>query len=376
MTSPVAVPVPVEGHPYEVLVGEGLLVESGERIRVLTQARRAAIITDANVAALYLQTVRESLARAGLETEDVVVPAGEGSKSWEMAGRVLEALARAGLDRTDAVVALGGGVVGDLAGFAAATYLRGVAFAQLPTTLLAQVDSSVGGKTGVDLIAGKNLAGAFKQPFVVLADTDTLATLPVSEWQSGLAEVAKVAVLDGDEMLDWLERSAAGLAARGSALAGEAVRRCVAFKARIVGEDECESGLRECLNYGHTLGHALEKVAGYGEIPHGVAVAEGIRFVSRLAVDAVGASPVFADRQGRLLDALGIPRVSGTFDADELRAAISSDKKARAGTPRFVLANAPGSWQVLAVAEDLLAKHLTEFAEGCRSTGPRGEESS
>ncbi len=362
MSVPLEVRVEVEPSPYSVLIGEGLLAEAGARVRAVTPACRAAILTDTNVEALYLDTVTRSFAAAGFSTLDVVIPAGEASKSWAAAGNALESLSSAGLDRTDIVVGLGGGVVGDLSGFVAGTFLRGVDFVQLPTTLLAQVDSSVGGKTGVDLVSGKNLAGVFKQPLVVLADTGTLESLPDSEWQSGLAEVAKVAVLEGEAELAWLERSAERIAGRDYAMTRQAIRRSVDFKARIVAADEREQGLRESLNYGHTFGHALENVAGYGVVPHGLAVAEGIRFAARLAVDAVGASADFARRQVRLLDELGISRVGGSFSSRELRHAMSSDKKARGGSPRFVLAEAPGTWRVLEVPEDVLARHVDEFA--------------
>ena len=353
--------VDLAGRSYEVWIGAGLLGQVGERIRVLSDAARAAIITDSTVATLYGAPVRASIERAGFTVQEIVVPAGETSKSWGQAGEVLEALAAAGLDRDDIVVALGGGVVGDLAGFCAATYLRGLAFVQLPTTLLAQVDSSVGGKTGVDLAAGKNLAGAFKQPLVVLADTDALGTLSESEWASGLAEVAKVAILESEERLAWTEANATLLSSRDAAATLDAVHASVAYKASVVTADEQEGGVRECLNFGHTLGHAIEKVAGYGTVPHGLAVAEGIRFAAGLAVDAVGASPEFAARQQRLLDALSIPRVRLAADAGELRGAMSSDKKARGGTPRFVLAVAPGQFVVQAVDEDLLRLHLRRY---------------
>lgn len=346
---------------YEVTIGPGLLAQVGERMRTVSDAARAAVITDSTVAPLYGTQVRASTERAGFTVSELVVPAGEASKSWEQAGELLEALAAAGLDRDDIVVALGGGVVGDLAGFCAATYLRGLAFVQLPTTLLAQVDSSVGGKTGVDLAAGKNLAGAFKQPLLVLADTDALGTLSESEWASGLAEVAKVAILESEERLAWIEANAASLSSREAAKVLEAVHASVAYKARVVGADERENGFRECLNYGHTLGHAIEKVAGYGIVPHGLAVAEGIRFAATLAVDAVGASREFAARQQSLLGTLAIPRIRLTASASELRDAMSSDKKARGGTPRFVLAIAPGEFVVRPVDEGVLQAHLRRY---------------
>jgi 3-dehydroquinate synthetase len=233
----------VTGRPYEVAVGRGLLPELGGRLRaVLPDAGRIVLVSDMTVAALLGEAARHALAGAGYEVVPVTVPAGEGSKRWEVAGEVLDELASAGLTRTDAVVALGGGVVGDLAGFAAAVFLRGVAVAQVPTTLLAQVDSSIGGKTGVDLAAGKNLAGAFWQPSMVLTDTSLLASLPEVEWRSGLAEVAKTAILAGEQELAALERDAASLAAREPAAIDAAVTMCVRYKAGIVAGDEREGG--------------------------------------------------------------------------------------------------------------------------------------
>jgi 3-dehydroquinate synthase len=279
-----------------------------------------------------------------------------------VAGEVLEALAETGLDRSDIVVALGGGVVGDLVGFSAATYLRGVRFVQIPTTLLAQVDSSVGGKTGVDLRAGKNLAGAFKQPMLVVADTDSLLSLPEAEWRSGLAEIAKSAVIDGEGFLRWLEANATQLLARDPVAVEEAVRRCVVFKSSIVSADEKEAGVRECLNYGHTLGHAVENVAGYGVIPHGLAVAEGMRFAVRLAVEVAGASREFVDRQDSVLEALGLPALTSAWPVSTLLTAMRSDKKARSGSVRFVLAASPGSWSCTAVEDRVIREHLDAWA--------------
>ena len=247
------------------VIGPELLEDVGELVRLVAPgARKVAIITDNNVGDLFGLTVERKLIEAGFDVHPLSVAAGEASKSWAVAGEVLEALAELRLDRDDLVLALGGGVIGDLAGFVAATYLRGISFVQVPTTLLAQVDSSVGGKTGVDLRAGKNLAGAFKQPLLVIADTSTLSLLPEPEWASGLAEIAKSAVVDGEEFLGWLEENAAALVARDEAAVNEAVKRSVGFKSRVVTADETEAGPRECLNYGHTFGHALEKVSGYG----------------------------------------------------------------------------------------------------------------
>jgi 3-dehydroquinate synthase len=293
------VPVNVPGAAYGVVVGAGTLDECGTTLRALSTARTVALVSDETVAARYSTRVDIALARAGFKVLSLTVPPGESTKSWAVAGQLLEEFARQGLGRTDVVVALGGGVVGDLTGFVAAVYLRGVEFVQIPTTLLAMVDSSVGGKTGIDLRAGKNLAGAFKQPTVVFADTETLATLPEFEWRSGMAEVAKSAVLAGDEFLGWLEAQSAQLMQREQRAVEEVVRRCVEFKAGVVARDEREEGPRECLNYGHTLGHALEKVLGFGTITHGAAVAEGMRFAARVSMDVGHADSEFVKRQDR-----------------------------------------------------------------------------
>lgn len=362
MTQPVIVPVPVEGAPYEVHIGPGLLARVGELTRKVTSARRVAVVTDENVAALYGLDVTRHLISAGFDARPLTVPAGEQSKSWEHAGALLEALAELRLDRDDLVLALGGGVIGDLAGFAAATYLRGIGFVQVPTTLLAQVDSSVGGKTGVDLSAGKNLAGAFKQPMLVIADTSVLASLPEPEWGSGLAEIAKSAVVDGEDFMGWLESNAAGVLDRVESTVGEAVRRSVEFKSRVVAADEREAGLRVCLNYGHTFGHALEKVAGFGTYTHGLAVAEGMRFAVRLAVDVLSADRALVGRQDALLDRLGLSAISEGYEPSDLIDAMHSDKKTQAGAVRFVLPRSVGDWECRAVDETMIREHVTAWA--------------
>lgn len=370
MSDTQTVRVDVPGAPYDVIVGGGLIAKVGELLKPLTGASQAVIVTDSTVERLHGVQLSISMAQAEFGVQSLTVPAGETSKSWAMAGQLLEALASQGVSRTDVIVALGGGVVGDLAGFVAATYLRGISFVQVPTTLLAMVDSSVGGKTAVDLEAGKNLAGAFKQPLAVIADTDVLAGLPNEQWLSGFAEVAKSAVIEGEEFLAWMEGNSEALASHDAAAVRESVVRSVRFKAAVVARDETEEGPRECLNYGHTLGHALEKCLGYGEITHGAAVAEGMRFAARVAVEVVGADNDFVRRQDKLLKALGLMPLDVGVAPDELLSVMRGDKKSREGVVRMVLPDAPGSWRCVPVPDRTISAHLDAWAatkKGVRS---------
>jgi 3-dehydroquinate synthase len=355
-------PVLTASGQYDVLVGRGLLEHVGDLMRESVPGRKVALVTDSNTDRRFGAQVGAKLISAGYEVAPLTFPAGEASKSWPVAGELLEALADAKLERTDIVVALGGGVVGDLAGFASATYLRGVRLVHVPTTLLAQVDSSIGGKTGVDLRAGKNLAGAFKQPLLVISDTTVLESLPEGEWRSGIAEVAKSAVIDGEEFTAWLESRANDLLGRDPGAVEEAVRRCVAFKSKVVSADEKEEGMRECLNYGHTLGHAIENIAGYGVIPHGLAVGEGMRFAVRLAVQIAGGTREFVRRQDALLDSLGLDVFTTAWPVSELLEAMHSDKKGRSGSVRFVLADKPGSWGCTVVDDSVIREHLDAWS--------------
>ncbi len=358
-----SVTVRTPSSAYDVVVGEGLLERTGELVSGVVGKGVALIVSDEHVDALYTSRVRSSLEEVGRTASVVVVPPGERSKSWETAGRVLEQCVTRGLDREGTVLALGGGVVGDLGGFCAATYMRGVSYVQLPTTLLAQVDSSVGGKTAVDLEAGKNLVGAFWQPQLVLADTGALTTLPDSEWTCGLVEVAKAGVLDGEPLLGWLEGHADALMDRDADVVRDAVVRAVRFKAAVVSDDERESGPRESLNLGHTLGHAIERVLGYGAVAHGEAVADGMRFAAALAEELDGVGPAWRARQERLLEALGSPPVRRELEPVRLLEAMRADKKARGGAVRFVLSTGPGSWEVRAVADEDLLRHLAVWTE-------------
>ena len=359
--------VTVPGGSYDILVGRGALSRLGGELRARTEAVRCALVTDENVERLFAERTLSSLRGAGFAPELFTIPAGETSKSWDEAGRLLKGFSKAGLGRDSVVIALGGGVVGDLAGFAAATYLRGVPVVQVPTTLLAQADSAIGGKTGIDLPAGKNLVGAFWQPLLVLSDTECLSGLPEIEWSSGLAEVVKSAALFGEHAFARLEDDLEGLLVRDSSCVESAVLMAAALKAHVVSGDEREAADRECLNYGHTLAHALERELGYGTMTHGAAVADGMRFAARLAESVLGAPAEWTRRQEALLDELGLTRSQATCDAAGLLAAMKSDKKARDGKVRFVLLRAPGSWTVTQLEDAVVAEALADW---CRpSTG-------
>jgi 3-dehydroquinate synthase len=322
-----------------VRIERGGLERLGSFTRATTSARRVVVVSDTRVAALYGARALRSLRRAGIAAALVRVPAGERSKSALRLGTLWNALAAAGLTRDDALVALGGGVVGDLAGFAAASFLRGVRWVCVPTTVLAQVDSSIGGKTGIDLRAGKNLVGAFHQPAGVLVDPATLATLPARQRRAGLAEVVKTGMAADAALFQWAEAHGAALA-RGepAALAG-AVVRTLAAKARVVSADEREraGGGRTALNYGHTLAHALENALDYRRLLHGEAVAIGLGVAARLSVEVAGLPERARARQQRLLERLGLPaRIPGT-PLQRLLAAMAHDKKRGARGTRWVL---------------------------------------
>lgn len=366
MATKIVVNIPGE-QEYGVRIGSGIVPGLGKQVARacgVEGAGRALVITDSNVAPLYRDAVRASLAQAEFRVSDIVVPAGEESKSIEVLGEIWEAMAQLKLERDCVVVALGGGVIGDLAGFAGATYMRGVTVVQVPTTLLAMVDSSVGGKTAINLEAGKNLVGAFKQPVHVCADTDTLATLPEREWRCGCAEIAKSSVIDSDEFFFWLCDHAQELAARDAEVVAEAIARCVVFKADVVAADKTESkGVRECLNYGHTLGHAIETLAGFGTFTHGEGVAEGMRFAARMACELVGASPDFVEAQGQLLDALGLPELAWSASPQSILDAMKCDKKARKGQVRFVLPRDVGDWELVELDDATVLAHLKKWVE-------------
>lgn len=367
-----------ETYSYDIVIGKGILDEVGHRVRAAAASGRVAVVSDANVWGILGDRVSASLEAAGLHVSVNVVEPGEASKSWTQAGRLLEEFAAAGLDRGSTVVALGGGVVGDLAGFCASAYMRGIALVHVPTTLLAQVDSAIGGKTGVDLDAGKNLAGAFWPPALVLSDTSVLATLPAAEWTNGMAEVVKTALLAGGDVLERLEHGLDGVMSREPAAVLATVRDAASFKANVVTTDLRESGMRECLNLGHTLGHALELLAGYGTIPHGLAVAEGMRFAAVLAERLGPVEAGLRARTTRLLEAVGAGEAAcgeplagmfGRVSAAEVLAAMKGDKKSRDGHVRFVLISAPGAWRAVAVDDEMLLAVLGEWVAARVSKG-------
>jgi 3-dehydroquinate synthase len=342
---------------YDIRVGNRLLVNLGVHLREATEATKAVVIADSNVAARYLEKVRAGLVKGGFEVSDLIVSAGEQSKSIAVATELWDALAMLGVGRDGVIVGLGGGVVGDVAGFVASTYMRGIGYAQVPTSLLAMVDSSIGGKTAIDLTSGKNLVGTFSQPLYVAADLETLHTLPAEEWENGFAEIAKSALVDGRDFHEWLTDNASGLVAHDEAVVQQAIVQALTFKARIVAGDVKEKGQRECLNYGHTFAHALETVSQY-RISHGRAVAEGMRFAARLATEAIALPESFSEAQDVLLSKLGLKPVAEPFSADALYEKMFSDKKVRNSELRFVFVSSPGQWEVVTVDPDLVKIYL------------------
>jgi shikimate kinase/3-dehydroquinate synthase len=342
--------VALQAGAYDVVIGHGLIQRAGAHLAAVLPQKRAVIVTDETVAALHLPSLAAGLADAGFDMRQVVVPPGEASKSLAMFGHVTDSLLEAGVERRTAVIALGGGVVGDLAGFAAAATLRGLPFVQVPTTLLAQVDSSVGGKTGINTDFGKNLLGAFHQPRIVLADTAALATLPRRELQAGYAEIIKAGLIGDAGFFAWCEANGAALLDGDSALQAEAVARACAFKAAVVTDDEREekaSDGRALLNLGHTFAHALEAEYGYGDaLLHGEAVALGLGLAFALS-EKLGICPAgVADRVMAHIEACGMAahmrQLNRRFSAARLVGHMQRDKKMRDGKLAFVLARTIG----------------------------------
>ncbi len=336
------------GTPYAVQIQRGLLAQVGERVRaLLPKARCAALLSDSNVAPLYLEGVQSSLIQAGFEVITFCIPAGEASKNGENYLALLECLAEKPLTRSDVLLALGGGVVGDLGGFAAATYLRGLPLVQLPTTLLAAVDSSVGGKTAIDLSAGKNLAGAFYQPRLVLCDPDTFGTLPEAVFADGCAEVIKYGMLGSTPLLTQLQEGAMERDLE------TVIATCVGMKRDLVERDEFDLGDRQLLNLGHTLGHAIERLSHYA-VSHGSAVAMGMVCITRAAVRRELCPPSCLERLLALLRRFSLP-CETDFSPEELYQAALGDKKRTGQTLALIVPTALGRSERLEIpVADLL----------------------
>ncbi len=326
---------------YDIAIGTGLLRDP-RTWDGLPAAAAALVVSNTTVAPLYAEALRAGLAGRYRQVFEVQLPDGEAHKEWGTLNRIFDALLEHGCDRKTVLFALGGGVVGDMTGFAAASYMRGVPFVQVPTTLLAQVDSSVGGKTAINHPLGKNMIGAFYQPARVVCDLDTLATLPARELSAGLAEVIKYGPIADLDFLAWIEANIDALLARDTAALAHAVRRSCEIKAAVVGQDERESGLRAILNFGHTFGHAIEAGLGFGEWLHGEAVGCGMVMALQLSRRLGLVDAAFADRVTALIARAGLPTVGPTLGAERYLELMRVDKKSEAGEIRFVVLEAPG----------------------------------
>lgn len=335
--------VELSERSYEIEIGRDSLAGLGSFLQARQQFSRAILVSDSQVAPLYGAAASAAIERVGLAHTLLTVPAGEASKSIACLSQLWDETLSAGADRKTVVVALGGGVVGDLAGFLAASFARGVPFVQVPTTLLAQVDSSVGGKVGINLPAAKNMVGAFWQPEGVLIDTNTLNSLPEREYRAGLAEVVKYGVILDAAFFAYLEANIEGIQARSPEVLKHIVARCCELKADVVRQDEREeTGLRAVLNYGHTFAHAFESRAGYGTLLHGEAVSIGMVCAARLASALGRVDQAFCLRQFALLEALGLPTAVPNFPTQELIDVMQHDKKTVQGRLRFVLPSGLG----------------------------------
>jgi 3-dehydroquinate synthase len=359
--------VPLGSRAYEVLIGPGLIGQAGALISARLGAARCAIVTDENVARLHLGALQASFGNTDRLVGSVILPPGEATKSFRELGPLCEGLLELGLERGDLVVALGGGVIGDLAGFAAAILRRGMRFVQVPTSLLAQVDSSVGGKTGIDTAQGKNLVGAFHQPGLVLADTDVLKTLPQRELRAGYAEVAKYGLLGDAPFFAWLESNHSAVFALDTGPLAHAVETSVKAKAAIVGRDETEQGERALLNLGHTFGHAFEAWCGYSDrLLHGEAISIGQCLAFRFSVALGYCDAAAADRVAAHFAAVGLPtRISAIPgdkpDIDAMMKLMAQDKKVRQGKLTFILARGIGE---AFIARDVPGDTVREFLSG------------
>jgi 3-dehydroquinate synthase len=339
--------VELGARAYPIHIGERLLSDAG-LVTPHLDLPKVAIVTNTTVAALYLRQLSEALRALGVEVISIVLEDGERYKDWATLNRIYDALLDRRCDRKTTLIALGGGVIGDLAGFAAATYMRGIPFIQVPTTLLAQVDSSIGGKTGINHPLGKNMIGAFYQPRLVLADTAVLASLPPRELSAGLAEVIKHGLIRDEGFVAWLEQNVEQLLACDPQALAHAVRRCCEIKAAVVAEDERETGVRALLNFGHTFGHAIESGLGYGQWLHGEAVAAGMAMAADLSCRMGFIAQADVERVLALLKRAGLPVAQPGLAPERLLELMALDKKTEAGKLHFVLLDRIGAASVRA----------------------------
>jgi 3-dehydroquinate synthase len=359
MPAPSNVRIALGERSYDIAIGAGLLDAAGSWDG-LPPASAALIVSNTTVAPLYAARLRAALGKRYAQVHEVILPDGEEHKDWTTLNLVFDALLAHGCDRKTVLFALGGGVVGDMTGFAAASYMRGVPFVQVPTTLLAQVDSSVGGKTAINHPRGKNMIGAFYQPARVVCDLDTLATLPERELSAGLAEVIKYGPIHDLAFLRWIEDNLDALLARDRAALAHAVRRSCEIKAEVVGQDEREAGLRAILNFGHTFGHAIEAGLGYGEWLHGEAVGCGMVMALQLSRRLGLVDEAFAQRVTQLIARAKLPTVGPDLGADRYLQLMRVDKKAEGGQIRFVVLEGPGRAGVRGAPDDLVRQVLAD----------------
>jgi 3-dehydroquinate synthase len=362
MTTPISeTPVQIDlgDRSYNILIGEQLL-NAASTWADLPKAAAALIVTNTTVAPLYAQRLQAALAPLYKQVHTVALPDGESHKDWQTLNLIFDELLGKGADRKTVLFALGGGVVGDMTGFAAACYMRGVPFVQVPTTLLAQVDSSVGGKTAINHPIGKNMIGAFYQPQRVVCDLDTLQTLPQREMSAGLAEVIKYGPIADMQFLDWIDSNLDALLARDPKALAHAVKRSCEIKAWVVGQDEREGGIRAILNFGHTFGHAIEAGLGFGEWLHGEAVGCGMVMASHLSQRLGLVNEAFVSRFTALVERAGLPTVGPKLGADEYLHHMRVDKKAEAGEIKFVLIDKPGTATVRGAPDALVAQVIDD----------------
>ena len=356
-TSQTTLQVDLGERSYPITIGQSLLSDPALFAPHIA-GKRVAVVTNTTVGPLYLDKLAQVLSQAGKQVTSIVLPDGEEEKNWASLMRVFDVLLTEKCDRKTTLVALGGGVIGDLTGFAAATYMRGVPFIQVPTTLLAQVDSSVGGKTGINHPLGKNMIGAFYQPQAVIADTATLDTLPLRELSAGLAEVIKHGAIIDEEFFDWIEANIARLMNRDAAALAHAIRRSCEIKADVVRQDEREGGLRAILNFGHTFGHAIEAGLGYGEWLHGEAVGCGMVMAADLSHRLGFIDAAARDRMSALVRAAGLPVVAPDLGTERWLELMQVDKKNEGGQIKFILLKPLGKTVIMPAPQEALLATL------------------